>query len=207
MTIFVASGKTMPKDLQEAKFTVSNVAKAQQNAGDALKADEIRSGWSSASSLTITGSDGKSHTFSVAPKANTNRSVQEDLAKQINSANTGVTASVSFDEKKGTSQLVITAKETGAENNFSVSGNLAQHFGVSTATTKAENAVYTMNGETRVSASNTITLADGVTATLKGTSNASEISLTEKNNVTEPQNAMRSLVNQFNKLMMPQKKM
>ena len=201
MAITVASGKTMPKDLQEAKFTVSNVAKAQQNASNALKADEIRSGWSSASSLTITDSNGKSHTFSVAPKASTNRSVQEDLAKQINSANTGVTASVSFDEKKGTSQLILTAKETGAENKFSVSGNLAQHFGISSATTNAENAVYTMNGETRISASNTIALADGVTATLKGTSNTSEISLVEKNNITEPQNAMRSLVNQFNKLM------
>lgn len=190
------TGSDKPEDFT---VDVTQAAAAQENAGTALKANATASG---ASSLTITSSDGEKHSFYVSSSYSaTNAEVQEKLAEKINNAKIGITASIKTDENKGTSQLVLTAKNSGADSAFSVSGELAQSMGISKATTAAQDAVYSINGGAeQTSSTNKIKLSDDLTLNIKGkTSKTANISYSK--NSLEAINSAREMVNNINGLL------
>ena len=164
---------------RDTTINVTQVAQAQVNTGEALTA--------SSGAVTSGG-----YRFSISVGGNTqeftlnvldsddNASVQRAMAEAINRRGMGVTATVqtATDSETGaqTSTLTLTANQTGTGNAFTVNditGNLAASMGVTTASQTAQNAVFTLNGGAeRQSQTNDISLAAGVTATIRGVGEA-----------------------------------
>ncbi|MCX7946177.1 MAG: flagellar filament capping protein FliD [Hydrogenophilus sp.] len=137
----------------------------------------------------------------------------EQLRDQINAANAGVTASVI--NNGGVKQLVLTGKETGAANTFTLTGTGAlsslTFSNPNALPTGSNNALYrlqsaqdaqlTINGVQITRSKNTITDAiDNVTLTLTGASNTPK-SLTLERDLTPAKNAIQNLANAYNALM------
>ena len=152
------------------KLDVKQTALSQTNAGEAMGAKESAVAAGEYSFAIEAG--GKTHNFTISvDEKDTNASIQEKMAQAINKSDVGVTASVTSDDKKGTTSLSLTSDSTGTDAAFTVKdveGDLTSAMGVKDATQKAQNAVYSVNGgEEKTSQSNDITIATGVTATLK----------------------------------------
>lgn len=81
--------------------------------------------------------------FQADGAASGNREALNSLVSEINRAKTGVTASLSLTDN-GKTALTLTSDATGESNAFAASGSLADSLGLSTATTEAQNAVYTV---------------------------------------------------------------
>ncbi len=162
----------------ETTYTVavSQLAAAQRNAGTALSSTAAAGLSAGTYSLNIQ-SGAKQYAVSFAVNAgDTNKTVLSNMAKAINGAAAGVTASVVDDALNGTSQLVVQAAATGTANAFTLAdttGSAVAYAGVGTATTAGADAVYTLNGVGRVSSSNNVNVDNGlVSLTLSSVGNA-----------------------------------
>jgi len=188
------------------ELNVKQAAKAQINSGAALKATnkDIVSGTYDFS----IGINGKQQKFSInVTAADNNESIQKKMAAAINSKNIGITASVEADSKNATSKLSLTSTETGNKNEsggsvFEVTdtkGSLAAKMGVTQISQNAQNAVYTVNGgEEKTSATNSIDLGNGVTATLK---DAGETTLTFQRDGSGAIDKVKELVSSLNSIL------
>jgi len=188
---------------RDTVIDVQQTAVSQTNTGDAL-ASSARAVDSGAFTFEIE-AGGQTHTFNINMlDSDSNASVQQLMARAINSRNIGVTASVATGTEGGTttSALTLTANRTGTDAAFTVrdvTGNLAESMGVDTVTREARNAVFTVDGGTaRTSQSNDISIAAGVTATLQGEGRA-EISFGR--NAEQAISAARDLVSALNSAM------
>jgi flagellar capping protein FliD len=165
------NNKTKTSSLfKNATIKIDSIATKQTNSGTALAADgsDFTTG---TQKFEIKNDSGKSQVFSVDVNAgDTNKAVQQKMASAINSSNLGVTAQVAEDEE-GNSSLVLTAKETGTKNSFTVrdtEGDLAATSGATNASQAATDAVYQVDGGfKRTSSSNDVYLNHGVSATLQ----------------------------------------
>ncbi len=114
---------------------------------------------------------GKSYYFSAELRAgDTNLSSLSKMAAAVNqNAAAGVTASV--ETKDGASRLVLSSRDTGENNAFALrdlaGGMLISQTGANQNTLRAQDAAYTVDGAAKTSASNTVTLAAGLSATFK----------------------------------------
>ncbi len=152
------TGRDMQLSVQQVATTQKTTsATFESTAKDALRGN---------GSITInTGGRSTTLNFQVAENT-TNRDALTQLAGQINSANLGITASVT--EKDGQSSLVIESKNTGEAAAFTATtagsaGNLSL-----TNTQTAKDAVYKLDTTSYTSASNTVSLGQsGLQATLK----------------------------------------
>jgi flagellar hook-associated protein 2 len=189
---------------QDMELTVQQTAQAQRNEGYTLTAD-ARYVSSGAFSFEIEVGD-STHTFNInVLDSDDNESIQRRMAQAINTRNIGVTASVATEttgtgnNTETTSTLNLTAAQTGTNNAFTVTdvtGNLADAMGVTTVDQEARNAIFSVNGGfERHSQSNEVSLAAGVTATLRyeGTT---DISFARPTN--EATRAVTDLVNSIN---------
>ena len=121
--------------------------------------------------------------FSIR-EGDSNRDVQERLARLINKAGIGLNASITGDEK-GRSALKITAKNTGLppgkDEQFAITeesdsgrkGTLA-YFGLDRVTHPAQDAQFKINGQTHTSSSNRFTVSRIYELTLNRASDVSE---------------------------------
>lgn len=184
----------------DIEIDVSRIATAQVNESSALKTNSSSLYYSKASGISITTGDGKTHSFNYSSSINeTDGKALEKIAQKINKADIGVTASVETDSKTKTSKLVLKGEKTGAENDFSVSGDLAEKIGLNKIKTAASDAIYSINGEEKVSSSNKIQIDDDLSITLnKATDDTAKITF-GKSNIASI-NAARELVNVFNGL-------
>lgn len=146
---------------------VHSLAQAQQNvSGSHYSQETVEAG--ADMKLEIAGAGG-SASISVSSAnengtAKTYNQMYQEAAKAINSnAGLGVKASVSNVE--GKVSLVLTARDTGADNGFTVSGSMGAAGGLENASTEAQDAVYTVNQDgfsyTRSSQSNKVSLDYG----------------------------------------------
>jgi flagellar hook-associated protein 2 len=130
-----------------------------------------------------------------------------DLAQQINEQGSGVMASVVND---GTNyKLVLTGRETGEANGFTVNDNLTNSSGAAVAfavgqsptsgnAQDAVDALLTVNGISIESASNTLAESiPGVTLTLL---KAGDFSVSVSSDTSSLKNDIKSIVTQYNKL-------
>jgi flagellar hook-associated protein 2 len=130
-----------------------------------------------------------------------------DLAQQINDQNSGVAASVVND---GTSyRLVISSRETGETNSFTINDNLTNSNGNAVAfdpgqsatsgnVQNAQNAKFTVNGLDIESASNTVTDSiPGVTLTVYAEGDAS---INVSNDYSSIKSNLNAIVTQYNNL-------
>ena len=147
---------------------VTQLAAAQQNKGDALKADENAFG--SQFSISIKDNSGKSNQFSVDLAAGAdNKSAMQSMADKINASNTGFKASLVEDKDNNTVSLQISGTKTGdTDGKFTVDDTSAANLG--NVDQQSKNAQYTVNGASFSSqTNNNVKLTDGVTADLKKT--------------------------------------
>lgn len=145
--VATASGKLLVKNDKEYKLDVTQIAQAQVNASEGVKASDYAK-----SAMNFTVGDGKnSVNVSVGTvKANggskTNAQMLKEAADQINKSKVGVTASVV--EKDGVASLQLEGKETGEGKTFTVSGEqLGAAAGVENVKTESANAKYSVTAD------------------------------------------------------------
>lgn len=149
---------------------IEQLASGQSNKGTALQASAKAGTGYHKFSIEI---GGKTHNFTVSTNsADTNQSMQEKMAAAINAAGIGVTATVDKDSGKGTSALNLQSAGTGdnSKNVFrikDISGSAVAMTGAGNTVQEAQDAKYSVNGERRSSSTNDVTLATGISATLK----------------------------------------
>jgi len=194
------SGTNIP----DISVNVYQIAKAQRNAGTDLRADarEIPPG---TFSFEIE-ADGETHTIEFTTTENlTNRAFQQRMADAINDAEIGIDANVSV--ANGRSTLTLATSATGAsedgEPRFTirdVTGNAVELTGVDTMTQEAQNAIFTVNGEDRVSETNDVDLGHGLAVTLLGVSDE-PVTFAPGRDAAGMRTNVRNMVNQFNALL------
>jgi len=142
----------------------------------------------------------KSYAVQVDVKAtDTNKNVMESVSKKINDLNIGVSGKVSQDTL-GNSQLTLESKNTGADNGFTVSGDLAGALGADQNTQAAKDAKFIFNDKDYQTSSNDVTLDNGKTKlTLKKTTDGEE-NLTLKKDTSAMQKNIEDFVSTYNTL-------
>ena len=147
---------------------VSRLATPQINSGKYLADDEAVALTPDTYSFDI-GIDGLNYEFQFNIKPDdTNRNVQERLARLINNANIGMKAQVVSGDDN-TSYLMMESNSTGlkddntyiyrvSDHRTSKSSGTVEYFGLDHVSTMPGNASYAVNGDERTSTSNRITL-------------------------------------------------
>lgn len=175
---YIGSGNHTPAT-QSFDIEVRSLATPQINLGNFLECGtrDFKPGDYSFDLTTNTNS--YEFQYTVTPE-DTNRSIQEKLAKLVNSSDIGLTAEVIVDEKNRGS-LKILSKQTGLSENESFlfeikptasaeSIQAMELLGIQQVTSPAENASFILNGEERSSYSNTFTLNNTFELSLHGIS-------------------------------------
>ncbi|MEW8959291.1 MAG: flagellar filament capping protein FliD, partial [Moorella sp. (in: firmicutes)] len=183
-------------------ISISQIATAQQNIGIALTSTAA-TGLTPGTYTFNLQAGGK--TYAISFTVNTgdiNLTVLTNMANAINAAGAPVTANVATDTVAGTSRLVLTARDTGTSNAFTltdVSGNAVTYTGANTVSVSAANASYTLNGVPYTSESNTIYLDNRrLTLNLLGPVTGATITVTPDRQAIS--NAINNFVTAYNNL-------
>lgn len=206
-----SAGKVKGKIGDSYEVAVKQLAAAQKNTGNALKSDgnaiesAVQNGGLSVGSNRLSISIGnKNYDFNINVTADdTNKSLQSKVAQAINKKGIGVTASLSTNSD-GESVLSLDSKNTGTANCFEISGgNLVSALGLDNKTNTAANAVYTVNGgEEKESSSNTVSIKDGITTTLKKTTATGEnVKISLNKDTGSIVDSVKNLVENYNSLL------
>ncbi len=140
----------------------------------------------------------------------TNKDMEEKLARLINRSNIGVSASVESDDQ-GRSALKIESNATGkpsgkdtifniSDNNTSKRSGAVDYFGLGTITAPPENAAFTLNGSGHEAYSNSFTIDKAYEVTLTGESEAGQTThIGLKPDVDSLVSNVKSLVEGYNR--------
>jgi len=206
LTVSITDQTAAAKTLQSGKnVTIQQLATAQKNTGAALNATSLGGAKSGTNRFTLE-KDGKTFSFNVNINVyDSARTAQQKMADAINKQKTGVNAAVEYDGKTGKSVLTLTSNETGAGNAFTVrdtadGSNLVSKLGVGQASEQARDAEYTVDGERRTSAKNTVELGGGVTGTLKK-AGPDTLNVTAKKDIEGVSKVVRDITDNFNGLL------
>ncbi len=184
-------------------LNVMSLAQAQKNVSEAhYSQEQVEAG--ADMEFEITGATGKTAAISISSTnedgtAKTYNQMYQDAVRVINAnSDLGVRATVSNEE--GKVSLVLTAKNTGEANGFTVKGNTGSAARIETAAVDAQNAVYdvTENGYTQTysSSTNNITLDYGrIDAQLKSTGETQVYTGVDEDKVVS---AVKDLVDRYN---------
>lgn len=176
---FIGSAKA-DDDLPAYDIEVNRLASSQVNTGKFLPNDEAVALTPDTYSFDI-GIDGLNYEFQFSIKpTDTNRDVQDRLARLVTNANVGITAQVVSGEDN-TSYLRMESNSTGLKDNkpyiyrisdhrTSKTSGAVDYFGLDHVAVQSANASYSVNGEERSSTSNRFTLAHAYEIELTGVS-------------------------------------
>ena len=146
--VATASGKLLVKNDKEYKLDVNQIAQAQMNVSEGVKAADYAK-----SAMNFTVDDGKNSvnvqvgTTKANGGSRTNVQMLKEAADQINKSKVGVKATVV--EKDGVASLQLEGKETGKGKDFEVSGELGAAKGAENVQTEAANAKYSVTADGR----------------------------------------------------------
>lgn len=126
------------------------------------------------------------------------------IAKQINSANTGVKASVKTDDQ-GYSQLVLQSKETGTSAGFEVSGSFADQLKLGQNQSEAKNLKFEIDGKAQESQSNTVSLDKGKLTLTAKTVNEQAEEVDVEASSSSVVSSLKTFADSFNKFIEDQK--
>ena len=154
------------------------LAKPQINTGNFLKSNGTSISTGNHAFQVDIGDYSYEFQYSVHPE-DTNKSVQEKLARLINRSDIGLTAQVITNESNK-SALKLTSQNTGSSFNgtlFSIGNtheqledNTIELLGLNNVSQTSANAEFRLNGVNRTSATNTFTVNKNLEVTLKGIS-------------------------------------
>ena len=182
-------------------LSINQLAQAQENKSGNMFATGISNVQNGINHFSIE-KDGKTSQFNITVNAtDSNRTVQQKMADAINRQNTGITAKVDYNDKTKESTLVLTTRETGANQSFTINdtnGNAVSALGIGNVTEQAQDAMYTVNGNAYTSKDNTVELGNGLSATFLKEASGMDVSAARDDKSIN--NAIRSLVNDFNQL-------
>lgn len=144
---------------------VSRLAERQVNRGSSLADSASSAAQIGENTFTVSSGSGPTTSISVeiAP-GDSNREALEKIEEAINGAGAGVVAELVSDSAQGTSYLLVSAEDTGAEAAFSLadaSGNVVSATGIAAVQTVAKDAQYVLNGTPLASGSNVVSVDDG----------------------------------------------
>lgn len=193
---------------QSFDIEVRQLAAPQSNLGNFLEADEadIKPGDYSFDLTTTTNS--YEFQYTVSPE-DTNRSIQEKLARLVNTSNIGLSAEVLTDEKNR-SALKLTSKQTGLSENESCLFNIKpsasaesitsiELLGIQQISSPAKNSSFILNGTEHSSYSNTFTINNTFELTLNGISpEAVPSQIGFKTSIDAVADNLQELVNAYN---------
>lgn len=163
----------------ELSIYVRNLASPQVNTGNYLNPDHMELEAGTYSFDLSVGEYAYEFQFNIGG-GDTNKSIQEKLARLINRSNIGASAEVVTD-KSGFTALQIKSDATGnvgyrdlifnvSHDSNSDAQDAVQYFGIDKVSSKPENAHFTINGLERNTVSNTFTVEGEYEITLKGSS-------------------------------------
>lgn len=182
--------------------TINQLATAQINEGASLDSAGLAGEGAYSFTLQI---GGRTKTLSVSLGAgDTNLDMQNKMAEAINGSGLAVTATVEQNESSGSSKLVLTSDGTGdsSANVFRLSdveGGLVALTGASNNKQEAQDAKYTVNGVSCSSSTNEVTLAKGLTATLKKVTSEA-VTVSQGVDVSAAAGKVSAFVNAYNAL-------
>lgn len=187
----------------DLELDVQSAAQAQKNVSASHYAFE-RVAEDADMNFTIQGASGKTKTISVSStdangEARGYKDMYQEAAAKINAESSlGVKASV--ETKEGKVSLVLTAKNTGEQNGFTLSGSTGAADGLDQTLVKAQDAVYTLtqDGESKTyqSSGNTFTLDSGkVKVTIKDTGKTDLYTGVDEDEIVS---AVKDLVSSYN---------
>lgn len=164
---------------QEYEIEVRQLAAPQSNLGNFLDSRSLDLAPGDYAFDLVTTANSYEFQYTVNPE-DTNRSIQEKLARLFNTSGVGLSAEVITDEKDRSS-LKLTSKQTGLSNNKSVlfdikpkassqSMEAMETLGIDQITSPAQNSSFLLNGIEHTSYSNTFTLNKIFEITLRGIS-------------------------------------
>ncbi len=176
---FIGSARSTD-DLPAYDVEVNQLASSQVNTGKFLPNGEVVALTPDTYSFDI-GIDGLNYEFQFSIKpTDTNRDVQDRLARLVTNANIGITAQVISGEDN-TSYLRMESNSTGLKDNkpyiykisdhrTSKTSGAVDYFGLDHVSVQPTNASYIVNGEESSSTSNRFTLAHAYEVELTGLS-------------------------------------
>lgn len=141
--VATASGKLLVKNDKEYKLDVTQIAQAQMNVSEGVKAADYAK-----SAMNFTVDDGKNSvnvqvgTTKANGGSRTNVQMLKEAADQINRGSSNVKASVV--QKDGVSSLQLEGRYSGEANTFSVNGQLGAAAGADAVKTEAANSKYSV---------------------------------------------------------------
>jgi flagellar hook-associated protein 2 len=186
---------------------VEKLAAGQTNTGSELYADDIYAGDTGRQTFNIE-LDGERHEFTVEIKpGETNEEVLNKIADAVSKEGIGIKASVSENKDSNRAALVFETEKTGdvTGNNFTVNdmigGNLVASTGINNMTQKAQDAIYSVNGEVKNSHDNTVDLAAGLNVTLLRETGSSSVEVSVKHNTQPALDAVTNFIDAYNNLL------
>jgi flagellar capping protein FliD len=197
--------------LQNTTVLISQIAVTQRNEGKPLSANniiEFDEDFDGVFKFEID-VNGTTHELSFEVDGDlTHQSLQQRMATAINGANLGINASVTTTESGVTSTLNLQSAATGAgkedQPKFAirdVKGNAVAITGVDVIARNGLDAIFTVNGgEKQTSATNDISLPDGLNIRLHAAS-TTPVTISMGNNVTSVRNNLLQLVSDYNRLL------
>jgi len=191
--------------MNDIKVQVDQIAMGQLNEGARLSSSALYGGDRGTNRFTIE-TGGKTTQLSINVAAgDSNRDVQQKMATAINNAGIGLKATVETDSKTNMSTLRVESTNVGTadRNAFTIrdtTGNAAAMTGANDVSRERQDAIFRVNGgEAQVSQSNTVTLATGLTATLRAASEQ-EVSVVRGKDVNTAISAVESMARSFNNM-------
>ncbi len=205
---FIGGADMDPDSIPSIEISVEELAGAQENRGKFLDPDSM-------------GLDPGTYSFDIHSRDmdyefqfnigenDTNKIIEEKLARLITRSNIGVNASVLTDDD-GRVALSIKSDETGvrgkSDTNFDISDNnthktagTVEYFGIGDVTVYPKNSRFTLNGEERSTFSNHFSIEKIYDINLKGISPEGEaVSIGLKTDVESVTENINNLVNGYN---------
>lgn len=174
-----ATDSEAAEKVPELSIFVQNLATPQVNTGNYLNPDGMDLKVGTYSFDLSVGEYAYEFQFNIT-SGDTNKSIQNKLARLINRSNIGTTAEVVSD-KAGNTALQITSEATGntgyRETIFNIShdsnseaADAVEYFGLGRITSMPKNAHFTINGMERDTVSNTFSVEGKYEVTLNGAS-------------------------------------
>jgi len=191
--------------MSDISVQIDQVAMGQLNEGSRMSATGLYGGDRGVNRFEIT-SGGKTTQLSVSVAAgDSNRDVQQKMANAINNAGIGLRATVETDSATNISMLRVESTNVGTDerNAFSIrdfTGNAVARTGINQVSRERQDAIYRVNGgEAQVSRSNNINLGNGVTATLKASSDQA-VTVSRGRDMSQVRGVIENMVRSYNNL-------
>lgn len=192
---------------EEYRLRIEQLAGPQVNAGKFLPEDENNMAEGNYSFDISTMNSNYELQFSISPE-DTNRGIQNRLARLINNFNLGLHAQVDNDGM-GNSALVIRSNAIGEKargGHFSISdedtsqtGGIVDYLGIRKVTEEGKNAVYTVNGDRHTASGNDVNIGGFYNVRLKEvTGDDKEITLGIKPDFESVRDNIVSLTGSYN---------